>query len=85
MGTRGKQGVHWENGLTVATLSFPLNIMTDNPGLFQLATFYGVSNANSKVWISTPDKCPISNSNSSTTEAPRYPLVPRPAPRCYGV
>ena len=37
MGTRGKQGVHWENGLTVATLSFPLNIMTDNPGLFQLA------------------------------------------------
>ena len=41
MGTRGKQGVHWENGLTVATLSFPLNIMTDNPGLFQLATFYG--------------------------------------------
>ena len=41
MGTRGKQGVHWENGLTVATLSFPLNIMTDNPGLFQLATLYG--------------------------------------------
>ena len=53
MGTRGKQGVHWENGLTVATLSFPLNIMTDNPGLFQLAT--------------------------------GYPLVPRPAPRYYGL
>ena len=41
MGTSGKQSAHWENGLTIATLSLPLDIMTDNPGFLQLATFYG--------------------------------------------
>ena len=56
MGTRGKQGVHWENGLTVATLSFPLNIMTDNPGLFQLATFYGAIQCLSLIHISEPTR-----------------------------
>ena len=41
MGTRGKQGVYWENGLTVATLLFVNKPRIVMGALFQHATFYG--------------------------------------------